>query len=136
MKLIINSNKTIGQIQENFEEYFPFLMLQFYYPQAKHRHESSEWIKIKPDVPFKALNSNLDEIVIDFGGNAKTGDLEYELLKKMGIPVNIFRCQGESWIQTFANDNLSLDEENDLGQIAMEQWKSAESIWVEREKFL
>jgi hypothetical protein len=136
MILDINGNTTIAHIQEKFEEYFPFLMLQFYYPKAKHAAAHTDLKKIRPEVQFRVFNSTLTETIIKFGPETKTGELEQEIVHKCGVPVHILRCQGDEWIPTFADDNLTLDEQNQIGQSAMEQWMLSESAWIEREKFL
>ncbi len=133
MLLIISSNKTIAHVQEKFEEYFPFLMIQFYDPSSRYNAEER---KIRPEVQFRAINNTLKETIIEFQDNTKTGELEQTFLQKTGVPVHLFRCQGECWIQTFADDNLTLEEQNQIGQSAMEQWMLSESAWIEREKFL
>ena len=48
----------------------------------------------------------------------KTGMVEQELRKRFGLHVQIMRKHGDSWIQTAGTDELTLEEQNEIGQNA------------------
>jgi len=118
MIIEIDDSKTIDDIQEKFNDFFPFLKMEFY----KHPHRWSEGSVTEETFPG---NTSIGEIRknhvhgdMKIYSWQKTGSVEQEFRNRFGINVQIFRLHGNTWVQTAGTDDLSLHEQNETGMNA------------------
>lgn len=118
MIIEINDMKTVGDIQDKFNEFFPFLKIEFY-GEAHHWYEGSPQ---KNGFPYGTsigkIRKQHEHGELEIHSWYKTGDLEQAFRKKFGLNVQVFRLQGNTWIQTINTDKLTLKEQNESGRIA------------------
>lgn len=114
MILHINDNKRIEDLQDRFNECFPYLKLEFYTTPHKwlQQCEKSNLIdsaEFVGDVRKKHC-SGLLEIKSWF----KTGRVEQDLKELFGLNVQIFRLHKTGWIQTSYSDDLTLKQQSEI----------------------
>lgn len=116
MIIEIHDNKTVSDIQDKFNTFFPFLKIEFY----GHPHH---WYEDSLEMDAYPTNKKIEEIRkkhahgdLEIHSWNKTGDLEQTFRKKFGLNVQVFRMEGDSWIQTAGTDKLDLVEQNEIGK--------------------
>ncbi len=112
MEIIINKNEKLKDIQQQFQEHYPFLKIEFF----KKSHEEGEGSK-----PKTQLDSNLiigevqktnKEGLLHIRAITKVSELEHDLSEQFGLSVQVFRKSGNVWLQTTKTDDWTLAEQN------------------------
>lgn len=115
MKIEINRATKLKMIQEEFQNQFPFLKLEFY----SNTHRSGEGSTKK-----HTLNSNLSVGEVSKLGEGKelsieksmkVSQLEEAFFKIFGLNVQVFRKSNNLWLQTTITDNWTLEKQNQNG---------------------
>ena len=116
MDITITDNKTLAEVQAEFNQHFPFLKLEFF----KKQHHEGEGNK-KSDA--LQLNKKISEVRSIYGveslsinGHKKVSTLEDEFFECYGMNVQVFRKSGKAWLQTTATDSWTLTEQNNEGK--------------------
>ena len=118
MKLYLSPESRIKEIKKSFEQYFPYLKLEFFSKKHDLRQGNP-----KKDIVFDTATlidvtgvMREDEIEISF--NETVAELEQLFQNKFNLPVQVFRKTKYSWIETTKTDNLTLGKQNRMGKDA------------------
>lgn len=130
----IDDTKTIIVLNEQFVQSFPFLKLRFYKNPHAWQTASAEKDYIEEHALLGDIRSNHAAGVILLNPRKKTGTLEQEFAHRFGLYVQIFRHHGFSWIQTVGTDELTLQEQNDIGRKVSEDFLHGTNRTFEHEK--
>jgi hypothetical protein len=115
MKIKIDFNKTIKEIQDEFRKEFPFLTIEFF-KKPHHEHEASEAKDMYPHtMKIKEISSNPTEGVLEIRKDMTVNELEEILEKKFGLHAQVFRKQRLDWIETTTTDDWTLEKQNQTG---------------------
>ncbi len=116
MKITINDNRKILNIQEEFNTVFPYLKLEFF---SKSHNSTSESTK-----KFEKNNCNtLDECrtirnnnKIEIIPEMTVLDLEKSFKDVYGLKVQLYRKSGKVWLETTITEGWTLEEQNRQGE--------------------
>jgi hypothetical protein len=116
MKIIINDQRKIFAIQEEFNNQFPYLKLEFFSkPHKKGGASAKEFMKHSSETLGECRTiHNAGELVINPA--MTVSDLEQRLADIYGLGVQVFRKSGKSWLETTVTDNWTLEEQNKQGE--------------------
>ncbi len=117
MKIAINDKRKIFVIQEEFNQQFPFLKIEFYSkPNTKDGPPSKKLIKHH--------NKTLNECrtihkagAINITPQMTVSNLEHHLNDIYGLSVQIFRKSGRVWLEATVTDGWTLEEQNHQGEM-------------------
>ncbi len=110
--MIIQEDKTLKAVQQEFNALFPLLKIEFYDVQ----HAAGEG-----SLPFQQLNDysktiaavrrikRIGDLLIH--EQMKVNELEQNFYELFGLNVQVFRKSGHAWIQTTATDHWTLSEQ-------------------------
>jgi hypothetical protein len=115
--ITINNQKSINQLQDEFNELFPFLKLEFFYSISKSVPITSN---IKPDatsITIGDLRKSTIEGHINIAHGMTVSSLELQLSNEFGLQVRILRKAGNLWMETPLTEGWTLDEQNKQGEI-------------------
>lgn len=124
MYLTIEPQLTIHDLQEMFGKEYPFLKIEFFKEGHEMMQLSPADSLIRHDKTIGELKGKNVPGQIDISGKVKTGALEQLFKNMFGLNVQVYRQQGNTWIQTAGTDYLSLEEQNRIAKektIAMAQ---------------
>lgn len=117
MEIIINDNRKIIAIQEEFNVNFPYLRLKFL----------SKSHSLFPTYSSKFVKNNLKTLgecrIIHNNGrimitpSMSVAELEQRFIDVYGLTVQVFRKSGTSWLETSVTDGWTLEEQNSQGEI-------------------
>jgi hypothetical protein len=114
MMLDISQNRTIGDVQKDFNSEYPFLKLEFYKLQKfdealtvrKHLDKSS---LLKVAGVKKAG-------MVEINGRMTVKEFETLFSRDFGLVVQVSRKSGMLWLETTHTDNWTLAKQNDYGR--------------------
>jgi hypothetical protein len=111
----ITDHKTIAQIQEEFNELFPGLKIEFYVSQHDSKEGSPAADQLSTDLKIANVRSqhNEGDLVVD--PSMTVAELEKGLASQFGLNVQIFRRSASIWLQTSATDHWTLEVQNRKG---------------------
>src|SRR6476620_10023967 len=135
MTVEINKISCIKDIQKAFCKAYPYLKIEFFdmphnwgeTTRKAHRYASGfklSMIERKKHSPG----------IIHFQPWMKTGQIEEQMKEQFGLFTQIYRRNGYEWIESAGTDELSLDEQNEIGKKSVLNYHN--NLWIEREVLL
>ncbi|MEI9935044.1 MAG: hypothetical protein WDM71_09405 [Ferruginibacter sp.] len=115
MKITINKESLVKNVQDQFNIRYPFLKLEFFknYSNGKaipkiERAGANELVKQLPGF--------VNEGIINIDYKRTVTELENDFKKQIGIMVEVFRRSGNVWIETSLTDDWTLEQQNKEGE--------------------
>lgn len=136
MIIEIHDTKTIQQIRDEFSHFYPFLDLAFYKESHKIQEPSSGQNQYAPSKTIGEIRKKHNPGMLEIHPGQKTGILELEFHRHYGLNVQVLRHHGNAWIQTAGTDDLTLQEQNEIGRNTSEDSEHAEGRRIENEKLI
>ncbi len=116
MIIEINPNKKLKDINSAFTKVYPFLKLEFFSKSHKWQESSSVLQLLQQDQTVSEVtHSLLCSGFIELHYWQKTGVIEMMFLHQFNLSVQVYRKNGDNWIQTSGSDELTLEEQNEAG---------------------
>ena len=134
MILVIGYTMTIKDIQQEFQKAYPFLDIRF----SDRSHDfgapitKGHWYD--PDIRLFDITEISDAGFVYIQPWNKTWDVEEQFKTRFKLYPQIFRKDGDQWVQTAGTDDFTLEEQNEIGKQSLERRNG--NLWIEREKFL
>jgi len=120
MKTIINNNRKLYHIQEEFNQEFPYLKIDFYSKSNRHGGSPSEKIIEKSSKTIADCRTTHETGTIIITPNMTVFNLESIFINEYDIKINISRKSGKSWIETNITNNWTLEKQNSEGKVISE----------------
>ncbi len=114
-QLYIFGEKTLFEINEEFQQVYPHLKLKFFRLHHEPQEGSESSAKIPYTIKISRVSQHFQNGHIGINGNKKVSSFEKEFEKKYGVPVQVYRRSGHTWLQTINTDSWSLYEQNEEG---------------------
>lgn len=115
MLLHIAPNRLISDIQQEFNQAFPFLKLEFF----NKRSITSGDFSVKQLLPQnRKIGDNQLAITdgdISIDSAMKVRELENIFKDQFSLAVQVFRKSGNLWLETTMTDNWTLQQQNNHG---------------------
>lgn len=115
VKITINDHRKIFAIQQDFNEAFPYLKLEFF----KKSNSSGGQPGMKPVEENKTIaecRTRHNNGTIEINPNMTVADLEHYFADVFGITVNVWRKSGKVWLETSVTEGWTLLEQNKQGE--------------------
>lgn len=114
MVIHLSNDKTIAQIQAEFNALFPFLKIGFF--SKGHRAFEGTAKKSILDSETKLKLVKKEKTKVQISATMTVNELEQLFKTKFGLNVQVFRKSGKSWLETTVTDNWTLLKQNEEGQ--------------------
>ncbi len=116
MKITINDKRKIFAIQEEFNQLFPYLKLEFFSKPHKAGGASpKKYIKSSAETLGDCRTVHKRGTVTITPGMT-VADLEQGFGEVYGLSVQVFRKSGKVWLETTVTDDWTLEEQNRQGE--------------------
>ena len=116
--MIIKDSKTIQATQEEFNNKFPYLKIEFYAHEHKDHEGSPNKDKLEQILTIGQARTKMNEGDLSIHANQKVSTLEQNFHDIYGLNVQVFRKAGNIWLQTTTTDNWTLHKQNEKGELA------------------
>ncbi len=117
MLLRIAPNRLVSEVQDEFNQAFPYLKLEFFQDRSKPKDKNG--VGVNKVVPHHKRIGDCQPKVVDglceIQDAMKVSDLEKKLKEQFGLNVQVFRHSGTIWLQTTITDNWTLQKQNEHG---------------------
>lgn len=121
MKILIQGNRTISEIQKDFSDLFPFLKIEFFSKPHSSGAGSSKNSIQDHDIQLSKLGLDQREGDFEVLPEMTVSEFEQGILKFFGLSVQVFRkTDHHSWLETTDTDNWTLEKQNQTGKDWME----------------
>lgn len=107
MLLEIDDGKTIGDLQENFNESFPYLKIQFYDRKYRGIKELHLLFPLMPDVLVGSIRKKHDPGIYTIKSWYKVGKVEDDLWEIFGLNARVLYNQANKWTFAKYSDTLA-----------------------------
>lgn len=116
MKVTINDKRKIFAIQEEFNQLFPYLKLEFFSkPHKPGGATAKKFVKHNSKTLGECRTvHNKGQITIT--PQMTVTDLEQRFSDVYGLGVQVFRQSGKVWLETTVTDKWTLEEQNRQGE--------------------
>lgn len=121
MKLEINDNRKIADIQNDFNTYFPYLKIEFFSKPHKKKEGSLKSLMIPIADTLKKYRQSHNNGSISIIPQMTVSDLEQQFNEIFGLSAQVFRKSGKIWLETTITDSWTLEEQNKQGESLSKQ---------------
>lgn len=117
MEIIIHDDVKLFEIQQAFQEAFPFLKLEFFRPAVpgEQMYAGARLVK-EHQKTLHDIRGRHNTGVINIHGHQTAGALEKRFADDFGILAQVFRKSGNNWLFTTQSDSWTLEALNKRGQ--------------------
>lgn len=112
----IHSSRKLSEIKEEFNAGYPFLKLEFFKVPHIDQEPTAKKAMIRADHSVSEISELEKEGEIVLSGDMTVNELESLFRDEYGINVQVFRRSGNVWLETSSTDEMTLDEQNELGR--------------------
>jgi hypothetical protein len=117
MKIEVNADKSITQLQQEFSTRFPYLKLVFF----SKKHDAYKGTPAKSmitdrDQKLGDIEKKPTSGVLFIEANMPTWQVERLFEQEFGLHVQVFRKSGNTWLETSVSDDLTLEDQNAKGK--------------------
>lgn len=116
MKLHIQKNDLLSNVQKEFGRLFPYLRISFYRFPHKDGKLSPKDESLGQFTPIGQLVTWSGDKVIEVNNETTISQFE-SALEQIGLFVQVFRKSGRVWIETSYTDDWSLQKQNEEGEM-------------------
>ncbi len=117
MKIQISPERTIGAVQDAFQEVFPFLKIVFFSkPHRVFKGSPAKYLIDNRDQQLGALMAEPKEGFLSLEPDTPTFHAERLVEDAFGLYVQVMRKSGDTWLVTSVTDSLTLEEQNAKGR--------------------
>ncbi len=123
MTIKVTDNRKICDIQNEFNEKFPFLKLEFFALISEKGEKGEKIRQIEISRKLGEAGRGIKKGEIKIHPKLTVCELESAFREKFGILVQVFRKSGKMWLQSTVTDSWTLKEQNEHGE-ALSNFKS------------
>ena len=116
MEILITDNKSIKEIQEEFQRTFPYLKIEFFRYVQKNGSSPAKPQPIPDKMTIGMVRHDHSDGTLNISGSRSVEEIEKDFLNKFGLAVEVFRKSGNMWIETILTHHWSLLRQNHEGQ--------------------
>lgn len=116
MKIAINDHRKIYAIQEEFNQLFPYLKLEFFSkPPRKGGAASDKLVKHSSETlgECRTIHQAVEMSIVP---GMTVSELEQGFGGVYGLGIQVFRKSGKTWLETTVTDSWTLEEQNRQGE--------------------
>lgn len=113
----ITNNKQLADLQKDFKQQFPYLKIQFYKVPYQRGRSCNKSFLLDPSSTIGSVRTNNNTGFFTLDKKMAVGTFEQLLWDLYGLHVQVFRKSYGKWLQTWATDNWSLQDQNQRSEI-------------------
>lgn len=114
MVIHLSNDKTVAEIQKEFNTLFPFLKIGFFSKGHKSFEGTAKKSILDSETKLKLVKKEKTKVQIS--ATMTVNELEQLFKTKFGLNVQVFRKSGKSWLETTVTDGWTLSKQNEEGQ--------------------
>jgi phosphatidylserine decarboxylase len=121
MQLSIYPTRLVGDLQREFNHYFPFLKLEFFRKLVPEKRPDQQ--ALSPARKLAECQGSITDGQIELNRDMTVKDLERIFREQYSMQVQVYRRSGNVWLQTTISDNWTLGHQDQHGREISETHK-------------
>lgn len=129
MRIDLINSKTLGELQKEFNDRYPYLRIMFFSKPHQHGKGTERKYMQNVNITLEQCRIKNDGDVLEFDEHITVGELEEKFEKQFGLYIQVFRRSGNLWLETTATDNWSLHHQNEQGkELSSSDWRNIDDV--------
>lgn len=128
MYLHIAPNRLISEIQQEFNNVFPFLKIEFFNKKSISSSDYSARQLIPKTRKIGDSQLTITDGDIEIDEEMKVNELENIFKDQFSLAVQVFRKSGNLWLETTMTDNWTLHQQNNHGKEISTEKKNDDKV--------
>ncbi len=116
MLLHISDSKTVEDLQDRFNDCFPYLKIEFYKEADSNLNGCDKSNLVNPHTFIGEIRKTAYSGTLDIKSWNKTAKVKLDLKDVFGLTVQIFRMHKNEWIPASYSDDLTLKQQSELAR--------------------
>jgi glycerol-3-phosphate O-acyltransferase len=116
MTLYIHQENQIRNIQNEFNEVYPFLKIEFFKNSSTRKNPVQKSEKINAGEKVRLVAHLNGSNKINIGKQRTVAQLEEDFKELLGLNALVYRKSGNLWIETSLTDDWTLEQQNSEGE--------------------
>mgnify|MGYP005660149705 CR=1 FL=1 len=116
MKLTINDNKTIEQIQDEFNQAFQYLKIEFFKKAHEVGEASAKKDLLDSEQTLGEIRTVHNDGELTITADMLVSDVETAFEDNFGVHVQVFRKQNDVWLETTNTDGWTLSKQMETAE--------------------
>ena len=127
MYLKINDQMTVEEVEDRFNECFPYLRIAFYSRPHKKFEPTDKQFRYHGYMKLEDIRTKHTNLAIEIKSWFTVSMVESMLKHEFGLNAQVFRSEGEgNFIQTTLSDSLTLHQQSELSMNAESKKQAAQ----------
>jgi len=110
--MVINNDKRIKDIQEEFSSIYPGLKLEFFKEKHNVGQGSKNESKLDRYSSLSSICKNIKASDLIIRDDMTVAELEKQFEESYSLNVQVYRKSNELWLQTINTDNWTIEKQN------------------------
>jgi hypothetical protein len=116
MKISINDHRKIHAIQDEFNQVFPYLKIEFFSKPHISGGQSSKKMMKSSSKTLGECRTIHNKGSITISPEMTVDELEQRFMDVYGLSIQVFRKSGKVWLETTVTDGWTLEKQNEQGE--------------------
>jgi len=117
MKIIIDDNRTLEQISEEFTARFPLLKLEFFVKPHDSNGESPKEEMLDASKTLRSVRFVQSDGALIITADMTVAEVEKAFREHFGLHAQVFRLSGKNWLETTVTDGWTLAKQSEQAAI-------------------
>ncbi len=113
----IQGKRQLRNLQEDFNEVFPYLKIEFFKTPHSIGNDSDEKEILDVNLRISEVQevSKKGEMLLD--EEMSVGDFEEKMRNDFGLNIQVYRKEHGKWLQTWVTDSWTLEHQNNRSKV-------------------
>lgn len=131
MTIVINDNRWLHDLQNEFSKIFPFLKIEFFKKRHSDRESGKPHLRLVETGAQKVcdVRKTHEEGELEINSGMTVEQLETFFFNQFSLPVQVFRKAGRLWLETTVTSKWTLQQQNEYGRETSRSKERQELFW-------
>lgn len=114
--MIIKDERTVTELQEEFNQLFPYLNLEIFSKSHRVGEGSAKKFILSNSKTLGECRTRHNSGTMKITRTMTVAELEQKFATVYGLSVQVFRKSGKIWLETTVTDSWTLEKQNKEGE--------------------
>lgn len=116
MTLLINKEMLISELQQAFNDGYPFLKIELFAGKHGFQHAFTVQGRLPGHLSLQEVSPQVTDGEVELPETMRVQDLENIFSDRFGLHLQVFRKSGNLWLETTMTSSWTLNLQNEYGR--------------------
>lgn len=116
MTLLINKKQLISELQQAFNDVYPFLKIELFARKHNFQQASAAQGRLPGHLSLQEVSPHLSDGEVELPETMRVQELEGIFIDRFGLYLQVFRKSGNLWLETTMTASWTLKLQNEHGR--------------------